>query len=140
MSALAFGPGSGVLMSGTLATAPLFPLPARACGRILEEDAARGELVADAIGRREIAAPAGRMALLDAALDFLGRNRRRLVFGPPERQHAEDAVEALECLVNHRNIALSHPAFVNGGVERLDELENRAERGSGVQVVRHRLG
>ena len=38
MSALAFGPGSGVLMSGILATAPLFPLPARACGRILEED------------------------------------------------------------------------------------------------------
>src|SRR5688572_10917551 len=100
MIALAFGPGSVVLISGafmrSLAGCQSLPLPPRRRPRVLEDDATGVELGTDAIGFEEIPVAAGGAAGLDELQDFLDRDRRLLVFEPAQGQDAEDAVEALE--------------------------------------------
>ncbi len=54
--------------------------------------------VADAVGGGEVAAPAGGVPLFDQPLDLLDRHRRLLVFGAPQAQDAEHAVELVERL------------------------------------------
>src|SRR6476646_10228228 len=125
ISALAFGPGSAVLISGWFVTSAfagpeamnglsvrlkadttvgpakpdttvpaafvLFPLPSRSGGAVLEQHAASRQVVANAVGRSEIAAAARRLAIFDEALDLLDRNRRPFLFRTAQAEHTEHA-------------------------------------------------
>ena len=75
MIAFAFGPGRLVFTCGTVVgmSSCSFLLPARAARVVLEQDAAIGQLVADAVGGGEVAPLARGLALLDQPLDLLDR-------------------------------------------------------------------
>ena len=84
------------------------------------------EVVADAIGRGEVAAAAGGLALLDEPLDLLDRHRRPLVFGAPERQHAQHAIEAVESASRTAGTSpVAQLAGVDRRVERPHQIEHR---------------
>src|SRR3954468_5502544 len=99
MSALALGPGSGVFRCGAFMapislaqpTSPpprrdrLLALPAGALRSVLQQDAAAGQFVPDAVALGEIAAPAGRLAGLDEGQDFMLWHWRRRFFGAAQR-------------------------------------------------------
>src|SRR4051812_19529121 len=97
MIACAFGPGRLVFRSGpVMPSRASFLLPARPGGIVLEEDAAIGKLVADAVGGGEITPLAGRLAFLDQPLDLLDRHRWLRVFGAAKADHAEHLVELVD--------------------------------------------
>src|SRR5688572_22857638 len=96
MMALALGPGRDVLIDGLsissiivgdrppeggLYRSVLLSLPARALRAVLQDDALCEQVLANAIGVGEVAAPAGVLARLDGGVDLGQRNRRRGVFG-----------------------------------------------------------
>src|SRR4051812_17356511 len=107
MIALAFGPGSVVLISGAFNVGPepvmptrLLRLPPRDRASILEHDAARIEVLADAVGLGEVARLPRCLARRNHRLDFLDRHRRTFVLVPAQRENPEHLVEAFECRAN----------------------------------------
>ena len=115
------------------------PLPARALRAVFEQDAARLQILADAIGFGEVAAPAGVLARLDRLLDLVDRHRRPLVLGAPQRQHAEHAVEVVERVADARR---RRPALISRASIAVlidaHEIEDRRQAGRGVEVVAQR--
>src|SRR4051812_38605123 len=97
MIACAFGPGTLVFRSGPVMLSRRSSLLPPRPGRIVfEEDAAVGEVLADAVGLGEITPLASRLALLDQPLDLLDRHRRLGVFGAAKADHAEHLVELVD--------------------------------------------
>src|SRR4051794_8519295 len=112
MIALAFGPGSDVLMSGAFiglhnrTNLPLFRFPPRRRTSVLEDDATRIEVLPDAIGLGEVSrlpcsAPRG-----NECLYLFDGHRRTRIFGTAQREHAKNSVEALECGLDPLRIGL----------------------------------
>ena len=69
-----------------------------------------------------------------SCVDLLDRHRRLLVLGAAQRQHAEDAVEAIERRAHRRGVGRAQLAGVDRGVERAHQVEHDAERRGGVEV------
>src|SRR5690349_19638029 len=97
-------------MSGAAFTPPpsdsLLLLPPRPGALVLEQDAARVEVLADFIGTREVACLPRLAAFGDQALDFLDRNRRLGVLCLAYLHHTEDLVEVVERLLNQHGVGL----------------------------------
>ena len=74
--------GGHEVLAVARARPPPFPLPPRPRRRVLEQHAARGEVVTDAVGGREVAPAARVLAGVDQALD-LRRRRRAAARLPP---------------------------------------------------------
>src|SRR3954464_15394210 len=101
MMARAFGPGSGVLMSGAFmrvdrscqlpvfskSAAELLPLPTRRRPGVLQHDSAAVERGAAAIRFREVAAAARFTAGVDELFDLGNRHWRLFVLAAAQRQH-----------------------------------------------------
>ena len=107
---------------------------------VLEKHRRVPQVVADAIGASAKSRRRRRgMALLDEPFDLVDRHRRLFVLGAAQAQDAEHAVELVERLADDRDIvAGAELAGVDRGVQRAHQLEDRAERRRGVQVVLHR--
>src|SRR5690242_20504589 len=110
MMARAFGPGRSVTSFGRCMWVPRCAaegglasrrcdsaaLPARAGRRVLEQDTARGQILADPVGAGEVAALPGFAALDDQPLDLVDRDRWRLVLAPAHADEAEHEIEVVE--------------------------------------------
>src|SRR3954452_20528172 len=108
MIAAALGPGRGVFSSGAAMASSLsgsLALPARAARAVFEQDAPRGEVVANAIGLGKVAAPPGGMPRLDQLLDLRSLHRRMPVLRAAQADDAEHAVKQRERLLHHAHVA-----------------------------------
>src|ERR1700712_65999 len=115
---------------------PLLPLPAGPLRRILEHDAAGGELAAETVRGREVAVLAGVVALLDQPLD-LGRvvllsPRLRPVGGVEHAQHLVDVLQGVEDALT---VAGADPLLLDRHVHLLDVGEQDGEGDGEVEVV-----
>ena len=61
------------------------------------------------------------------------------LLGAADTENPKNLVEPVKRLSNHLNIAGTELSRVDRGIERRDELEHRAERAGGVEVVAHGL-
>src|SRR3954471_7241553 len=114
MIACAFGPGRLVFRSGpVMPSRPSFLLPARPGGIVLEQDAAVGQLVADAVGGGEITALASRLALVDQPLDLVDRHWRLCIFGAAEADHAQHLVELVDGRRNETRLVATELTVVD---------------------------
>src|SRR4030095_3091353 len=95
----------------------LLPFPARAGRGVFEDDAARVEVLPNAIGLAEVPRGSRGPPIRNQLLDFSDRHRWPLVFLPPQRQHPEDLVELLECVAHVRGILASQLAGVDRRIE-----------------------
>src|SRR6478609_8751371 len=105
MIALAFGPGSEVLIWGASMAGSrrrLFPLPPRDRTAVLEGDAAAVEIRANAIRFSEIARQPRGPARGDQLLDLGHRHGRPLVLCGPKREDTEHLVELGERFADRR--------------------------------------
>src|SRR5436190_3806027 len=139
MMALALGPGSGVLMSGTFIKAKgkafSLPFPAGSRRPVFENHAACRQIVPNPVGGGKVVAAPGRVAFLDQALDLPDGDGWLIILGTAQAQHAQHGIELVECGANHRQIADPDLARVDRGIERAHELEDRTERRGGIQIV-----
>src|SRR6188768_3761618 len=101
MIAWAFGPGSGVRMSGAFMMV-LPSLPPGSRSRVFQHDPPVLEVLADLVRAREVAVASRVAAFLDQPFDLLDRHRRLRVLVAPEGEHAENLIELLDRVVDSR--------------------------------------
>ena len=115
-----------------------FLLPACSGRIVFEQDAPFGELVADLVGRGEVAPLPRRLAVGDQLLDLLHRHGRLRVLGPPQADDAEHPIELVECVANDRRVRGADLFGVDRGVDVANQIEDRRQTGGGIQVVLER--
>src|SRR5580704_4602876 len=124
-------------MSTQSAAALCDALPALTLGRVLHFDAATRELDPETIGLREIASGTRGRALVEPAL-LLGI-RRRLTVARDERQHAENAVDLVEQMLQGALGLGADRSGIEHAIHVAQPGEDDAHRLRNVEVVVHRL-